>query len=352
MRRKLSRASGEAGDTEGAVGFYRIGPATGAQTFEEGEIALIRTHFAARQNVFLLASQGVGTAKPFVWRNRQLQAQGRELVLSGPGALSAAPAPATGRPSSPEGPPPPATATSRTGQAIRLLGAICLASLAVALALRYLPGARTPVRTPSQDIPKASSLGLRVSTAGEDLRVSWNGESPPLKSCRLAMLSIVDGSVRREITLSPAQVAGGSVMYHRETDTVQFRLDAIGDRGAIGTEMLVAIGRAPAPVRSPVVPALPVEDIYFPPQPVSKASPVLPAGVALPATPEGVTVAVKVSIDERGWVMDARSLAPEDIEPALSDAAEQAARLWKFQPARRGERAVPSQTTLRFRFAR
>jgi len=355
MRRKLARArEGAPGDQDAAIGFYRISPAP-ADAFGESEIALIRTHFASPLHVFLLAAAGSDFARLFVWRSRQLRLHERTLPTRGPGEFPTPAALAVPELRAPVAPPPAVAGNTRwrARQALPVIAAILLTALGVTLALRYLPGVQTQIRAWTESVPPRPSLGLRVTTAGPDLRVSWNGESPPLKNCRFALLSIVDGSSRREITLSPAQIAGGSVMYHRETDTVQFRLDAMGEGGTTGTEMLVAIGRAPEPVLPPaILPPVPVADpVYVPPQAISKASPVIPEGVVLPAPPGAVTIAVRVSIDERGWVSNAESLAPEDSEPALSDAAERAARLWKFLPARRGDLAVPSQTVLRFRFA-
>ncbi len=70
-------------------------------------------------------------------------------------------------------------------------------------------------------------------------------------------------------------------------------------------------------------------------------------GVAL----KPITVSVRVEIDETGKVKAARAVPSKGfVYPLMTQEAVQAARLWRFDPAKRGAKAIPSEVVLEFVF--
>jgi len=87
-----------------------------------------------------------------------------------------------------------------------------------------------------------------------------------------------------------------------------------------------------------------------PPQPTHQVIPPLPPllrGVLWKLT----TVDVSVSVDASGNVVKAEATPKPGLHPLLRDAAVQAARRWKFQPAQFNGHAVPANMVLQFNFA-
>jgi len=90
-----------------------------------------------------------------------------------------------------------------------------------------------------------------------------------------------------------------------------------------------------------------------------EAQPPLPTHQVVPPLPpllRGVlwkltTVDVNVSVDAAGNVTKAEAVAKPGLHPLLRDAAVQAARRWKFQPAQFNGHAVPANMVLQFNFA-
>jgi outer membrane biosynthesis protein TonB len=65
----------------------------------------------------------------------------------------------------------------------------------------------------------------------------------------------------------------------------------------------------------------------------------------------GLQVDVKVYIDAGGTVIRAEPLSKgNSLVDYLSGVAVDAARQWRFSPARRGNQSVPSETVLHFHF--
>jgi periplasmic protein TonB len=63
-----------------------------------------------------------------------------------------------------------------------------------------------------------------------------------------------------------------------------------------------------------------------------------------------VIVEVRVSIDQKGKVVNAESVTPKPTNRFFVDEALHVVRLWRFQPARRGNEAVESEVVLQFVF--
>ncbi len=88
-----------------------------------------------------------------------------------------------------------------------------------------------------------------------------------------------------------------------------------------------------------------------PPVPINEYRPSAPAVLRERMTND-VEIAVKVYVDETGAVFDAVPLRYGiPVTDDLGTFAADAARRWKFEPARRGAVRAPGQTIVRFRFA-
>ena len=106
---------------------------------------------------------------------------------------------------------------------------------------------------------------------------------------------------------------------------------------------------APAQRNSPAQAARSASEAQ-PPQPTHQVIPPLPPllrGVLWKLT----TVDVNVSVDASGNVVKAEATPKPGLHPLLRDAAVQAARRWKFQPAQFNGHAVPANMVLQFNFA-
>ena len=87
-----------------------------------------------------------------------------------------------------------------------------------------------------------------------------------------------------------------------------------------------------------------------PPVPISEYRPDVPAALRERMTHD-VEIAVKVYVDETGGVFDSIPLRYGiAVADDLGIFAAESARLWKFEPARRGGAKTPGQTIIRFRF--
>jgi len=89
---------------------------------------------------------------------------------------------------------------------------------------------------------------------------------------------------------------------------------------------------------------------YVAARPIHQAQPVVPAAIRnLIATL--VEVDVKVRIDKTGRVVDAERLpSTVPVSSSLVEAARRAALLWRFEPARQSDQAVPSDLVLKFQY--
>jgi protein TonB len=81
---------------------------------------------------------------------------------------------------------------------------------------------------------------------------------------------------------------------------------------------------------------------YVPPKVVRQVQPRV-------TTPQDTSVAVRVSIDPKGIVRDA-DLLTKGVDGHLGRSAVEAAKRWRFEPARADDRPVASNMVLRFKF--
>ena len=87
-----------------------------------------------------------------------------------------------------------------------------------------------------------------------------------------------------------------------------------------------------------------------PPVPTHQTVPALPTALR-GAIWKATVVDVNVSVDATGNVVKAEAVAKAGLNPLLRDAAVQAARRWKFQPAQFDGHAVPANIVVQFNFA-
>jgi len=105
-----------------------------------------------------------------------------------------------------------------------------------------------------------------------------------------------------------------------------------------------AVSRAPQPSQQ----IAPNGD-FHPPEAIRQVMPSLP-GASRPAIYKTEIVMIKVSIDQNGKVVRAVPSPNQKVLQLLLMAAETAARQWHFKPARIGDRPVPSEMVVNFKF--
>ena len=88
----------------------------------------------------------------------------------------------------------------------------------------------------------------------------------------------------------------------------------------------------------------------YPPVPTHQTVPALPTALR-GAIWKATVVDVNVSVDAIGNVVKAEAVQKAGLNPLLRDAAVQAARRWKFQPAQFDGHAVPANIVVQFNFA-
>jgi hypothetical protein len=99
---------------------------------------------------------------------------------------------------------------------------------------------------------------------------------------------------------------------------------------------------------NPDPPRLPaVTHSYIPARPITKADPQFPVELKTHVTKPHL-VEVKVNIDQHGKVTRAEAIPQKGISEFFVAATVAAARLWRFEPARRDNQPVPSEMTLQF----
>jgi hypothetical protein len=289
---------------------------------------------------------------------------------------------------------------------------------------------------PSSSAKSYPHIGLQARRQDRDLELSWNRESPWVTAATSGLISIKDGSTKRQISLDSQQLRGESILYSPTSDQVLIQLTITTPAG-VTTESVRAfllqseIGKisrpepfqnsgisaethsrsehneptpTPKPFTIPTVPKsnppatvpllheLPPPDlhsetppsriislglsqipvlpqmarrsaaappptakraspplIYQPPIPLTKVSPIFPPDLRALIF-KTLTVAVRVTIDTNGKVLKAEPLPQGNIHRLFVAEAIHAARLWTFQPAQRGNEAVPSDSVLHFTF--
>jgi TonB family protein len=210
----------------------------------------------------------------------------------------------------------------------------------------------------------ARPLGLSVEPMGQEpnlqtLRVSWNPNATALHDARSVQLFVREADDQNRIELSPPELTSASYTYSPKGNDVTFRLEVVESSGRISAESFrfersapAVVTSAPKTITPTITPRPPSNAIHrTEPKAIHRAPPVIAAGIR-PRIKDTVTIDVRVHIDEHGRVTQAvPAVKPQKgLDAYLAGAAVQAARQWRFEPARENGKAVPGTQTIHFVF--
>ncbi|HYM06900.1 MAG TPA: hypothetical protein VEU11_10100 [Terriglobales bacterium] len=290
-----------------------------------------------------------------------------------------------------------ARASAWRGRRFHLLWQSLLAVLAVALSVAAYRAYRN--RTPAVVAADAAGLALQVERRERDLRVSWDRDAQAVRHASKAVLSIRDGdSPPRELQLDVEQLRNGGTVYSPISARVQFRLEVAETDNTKTTETILTVlapqqnlieasveetrqrdgasarGRTrlehPAPfapkraatarsratmqasgaVAGQVGSIAASAAAFVAARPIRETRANLTASIRSTIT-SPVEVQVKVRIDESGRVVRADPVAlTGPASNALVAATQNAALLWTFAPATRGNQPIASDVVLKFSY--
>jgi hypothetical protein len=87
-----------------------------------------------------------------------------------------------------------------------------------------------------------AGLGMRVQMQGDAILLSWNRDTPAVRSAKRAVLQIEDGLQKHKTVLEPDQLANGSILYNPGKAAVDFNLTVYATDGSTVTDHLQAPG--------------------------------------------------------------------------------------------------------------
>ncbi len=248
------------------------------------------------------------------------------------------------------------------------LGVVCGVVWFFVQQARHTTSNSAPVTPPAE---VARPIGLYVdASAGKTWTVSWNPNATALRNARNVRLFVRERSEQGSddpaegdqspVDLSARGLAAGSYQYRPLGDDVTFRLEVTEQSGRLSAEsfrIVRSLAAAPAARPAPAAsaraepPASPARLVQ--PRATYRAPAVVAAGVR--SRIKGVVpVDVRVEIGTRGRVISATPVtkAHSGIESYLSSRAVQAAKQWRFEPARENGKAVAGSQILHFVFER
>jgi hypothetical protein len=229
-----------------------------------------------------------------------------------------------------------------------LIAALLLASGILWLVLQ--PAVHNPV--PAQTAAATRPIGLYVDASGQSWRVLWNPNATALHEARSVQLFVREKDDQKRFDLSARDLTSGSYDYQPVGNDVTFRLEVVDKDGRTSAESF-RLMRAPAPVTPPPGPETTprITPRITPPKATYKAPPVIAAGIR-PRIKGTIPVDVRVQIDARGRVVSATPVTKQHpgLEKYLAGRAVQAARLWRFEPARENGNPVAGSQIIHFTF--
>jgi len=248
-----------------------------------------------------------------------------------------------------------------------------------ALAYDHGPISATIVRAALPEQP----LRLRVENLNGRLQVSWNLDSPAVRTATSGVLHIQDEKQVSDLPLDARQVANGSVEYQPVSREVFFRLDLESTSGPAEATLQVIDEVPPVPAqkkvttdefaaydetakrssspkpdkatayddpRGPNAPPSGTTLQYIPPRPLQEVWPD-PKTIWPGLVTSAIQVAVQVDVDAMGRVTAAKIVnGGQRVPPPLAASALSAAKQWMFEPARRGNQMIEGQHTIMFHF--
>lgn len=237
-------------------------------------------------------------------------------------------------------------------------------------------------RTAVAPAPQNASLGLRIHVLGDDFLITWDRETPEIRSATKGVLRIQDGSQLRSTEMEPTELANGSIQYRPRSDDVDFLLTVYAADGAVtregiraldGTSRLSAAVAGDVPqlvtaatrrqftgsrsgqsgveppksmvstLHSERLPQRGTAPDYIAPQPLKVV--MLDVGRLAPESlPAQGRIEVEVEVDDQGRVTAARIPADAPrVSTEVAKAAITAAKQWRFEPAKLHGQSVASR---------
>ena len=192
-------------------------------------------------------------------------------------------------------------------------------------------------------------LDLNATAAGQTWRISWNPGATALRENRSVKLSVVEKDTETPIDLSAEDLSSGTAEYKSAANEIKFRLEVTDKAGALSTDTVRFVREAPAPA----VPPTPPPHEVTPPKATHKVPPSIPDSIR-PRIKGAVVIEVHVKIDATGRVTSATPVGKRHagIDTYLAGRAVEAAKAWRFDPARDNGKAVPGEQTIRFPFGK
>jgi hypothetical protein len=275
---------------------------------------------------------------------------------------------------------PPAPKFSRKW--LPLAGAVVLVGGAFWFFSQGKPGLNT-ASTPAASGEAPRPLGLYVDPQGDSWHILWNPNATALQNARSVQLFVREGDDQNRIDLAPRNLATGAYDYHPTGNDVTFRLEVADQKGLVSAESFRLMRSAdlgsltPAnpsridakPPIAPAGPAIPPpkqEEAKAPPlpapaerphivqpRPTYRAPPVVAAGIR-PRINGTVPIDVHVQIDEHGRVTSATPVTKlhGGLDEYLAARAVQAAKQWRFEPAKADGKPIAGAQTIHFVFTK
>jgi hypothetical protein len=219
--------------------------------------------------------------------------------------------------------------------------------------------------------PRWAELHLDARPVGGRLAVSWDANAPRALDATRGLLAVTDGDAHREIALDPAQIRAGAYTYTPSHGNVGMRLILYAKGlGVSGDAVRVEFPNLPAPPeplppteadRTLPAPPPPAPSVHpattvlaaVPPAPLHKVQPKIPPGIRSRISGQ-VVIPVEVEVNTRGRVVRAVAETKEgdSVHRYLAERAQNAARGWRFAPARTRKGApVLASKTIQFVFS-
>jgi len=198
-------------------------------------------------------------------------------------------------------------------------------------------------------------LDLNAAAAGQTWRISWNPGATALRGASSVKLSVIENDTQKPIELSAEDLSSGTAEYKSAANEIRFRLEVADKAGAVSTDTVRFVREAPVPAAPPAPPAHPEPPAHevTPPKATHKVPPSIPDSIR-PRIKGAVVIEVHVKIDATGRVTSAAPVGKHraGIDTYLAGRAVEAAKAWRFDPARENGKPVPGEQTIRFPFGK
>jgi Gram-negative bacterial TonB protein C-terminal len=195
-------------------------------------------------------------------------------------------------------------------------------------------------------------LGLNAQMANGAIHLAWDQNLRTVRDASRGVLTIDEGTVSKHLALTPEQVRAGHYDYQPAASDVLFRLELFGSGLQAAGDSLRLVAAPSVAAAMPKEAPLPQPEVSaeraagrevpdpsgfivaVPPEPLHEVHPEIPPGVRA-RIHDRVVVPVKVKVTAAGRVASATPAnSGDDVYQYLAARATQAARQWRFSPAR------------------